>query len=273
MDLPQMTALLSSVDLNTLLAAARRIVAGAEQLLLQSLGKGNAARKSDGSLVTATDHAVDELITTQLAVAFPDHAVLSEERNTNYDPVAEFTWVVDPLDGTTNFARGLPVWGVSVALLYRGMPVVGFLCFPLLHEVYEASYEYGAMLNGRSIATAAESHATDQHFLMLCTRTPRRYAIDLPLKPRILGSAAYHIAAVSNGSALAGIESTPKLWDLAAALLILKESGGCYQRLDEPQPLFPLTPIAKNYERTSFPLLTAANGMILNEVFKGVTSR
>jgi myo-inositol-1(or 4)-monophosphatase len=270
MALSYMTALPSAVDLNALLSTARRIVDDAEQLLLQGYGKVTAARKSDGSLVTETDHAVDQFITTQLAAAFPAHAILSEERNTEYDPSADLTWVIDPLDGTTNFARGLPIWGVSVALLYRGLPLLGLLNFPSLHEIYEASYQRGAVLNGRPLATAADSHTTDQHFLMLCTRTPRRYTIDTPLKPRILGSAAYHIASVANGSALAGIEATPKLWDLAAALLILKEAGGSYQRLDNQQAIFPLAPVAAGYEQTSFPLLAAANDKILDELRKGV---
>ncbi|MCC6456472.1 MAG: inositol monophosphatase [Caldilineaceae bacterium] len=268
-----MTALPSAVDLDALLSTARRIVNDARHLLLQGYGRVTAARKSDGSLVTETDHAADQFITTQLVAAYPDHAILSEERNTQYDPSADFTWVIDPLDGTTNFARGIPIWGVSVALLFKGLPLLGLLDFPLLHEVYEASYQRGAILNGRALATAADSYTTDQHFLMLCTRTPRRYTIDTPLKPRILGSAAYHIASVANGSALAGIEATPKLWDLAAALLILKEAGGGYQRLDNQQAVFPLAPVVASYEKRSFPLLTAANDKILDEVRKGVASR
>jgi fructose-1,6-bisphosphatase/inositol monophosphatase family enzyme len=108
----------------------------AQELLLQGYGKVTAARKLDGSLVTETDHSADQFITTQLAVAFPAHAILSEERNTEYDPFADFTWVIDPLDGTTNLARELPIWGVSVALLYRGLPLLGLLNSLLLHEIY-----------------------------------------------------------------------------------------------------------------------------------------
>src|SRR5688500_14574926 len=102
----------AQADLTTFLSSAQRIAEGADQLLLQGFGKVTASQKADGTLVTATDHAVDEFITTQLASAYPDHAILSEERNTTYTPKAKFTWVIDPLDGSTNFARGLPIWGV-----------------------------------------------------------------------------------------------------------------------------------------------------------------
>lgn len=261
-----MPTLPAQADLKTFLSNAQRIAAGADHLLLQGFGQVTASQKADGSLVTQTDHAVDEFVTAQLAASFPDHAVLSEERNTLYDPTAEFSWIIDPLDGTTNFARGLPIWGVSIALLYLGLPVVGLLSFISLHEQYEAVKGSGASLNDIAIHTASDIAADDQHFLMLCTRTPRRYRIDSPLKPRILGSAAYHLAAVASGSALAGIESTPKLWDIAAALLILSEAGGCYRSLDGRQSIFPLETTAMNYERTSFPIIAAANQAILSEL-------
>jgi myo-inositol-1(or 4)-monophosphatase len=267
----------AQADLATFLSSAQCIAEGADQLLLQGFGKVTASEKADGTLVTATDHAVDEFISAQLASAYPDHAVLSEERNTTYTHKAEYTWVIDPLDGTTNFARGLPIWGVSIALLYFGLPVIGLLSFSSLRERYEAIHTSGAFLNDWPVHTATDDKVDDQHFLMLCTRTARRYRIDTPLKPRILGSAAYHLVAVANGSALAGIESTPKLWDIAAALLVLTEAGGCYHSLDdtltERAAIFPLAAEAKNYERTSFPILVAANGSILSEMESSVAKQ
>jgi myo-inositol-1(or 4)-monophosphatase len=256
----------SLADLQMFLNTAKQLAAGADELLLQGFGKVTASRKADGTLVTQTDHAVDRYLTQELTTRYPDHAVLSEERTTHYDPTAEFSWVIDPLDGTTNFARGLPIWGVSIALLYLGLPVVGLLSFVSLHEQYTALLGAGASFNDLPLHTAAETRADDQHFLMLCTRTPRRYHVDTLLKPRILGSAAYHLVAVANGSALAGIEATPKIWDIAAALLILTEAGGCYRCLDDRNAIFPLPSAAQDYERTSFPLLTAANLPILQEL-------
>jgi myo-inositol-1(or 4)-monophosphatase len=261
-----MTTIPSQADLLELLQSAKNIADGADQILLEGYGKVTASEKPDGTLVTEIDRAVDAYVASHLAAAYPDHAVLSEEATTLYNPSKQFTWVIDPLDGTTNYARGLPIWGISIALLSYGIPVVGLLSFVSLHERYSAIHAGGARLNDLPIHTAGVQAADDQHFMMICTRTPRRYRIDSLLKPRILGSAAYHLAAVAASSALAGIEATPKLWDIAAALLILTEAGGCYTCLDQRASIFPLLSELSDYASTTFPLLTAANQSILSEL-------
>jgi myo-inositol-1(or 4)-monophosphatase len=253
------------------LATALSIVTEAADVLVAAFGRHSATRKSDGTLVTAADRAVDELVTARLYTSYPDHTVLSEERDTRYVPDTPFTWVVDPLDGTTNFARGLAIWGISLALLYRGAPVVGVLSFPLLHETFMAVRGRGAQRNGASTQTSSLVTPDDEHFLMCCTRTPRRYRLDTPLKPRILGSAAYHVAAVACGSAAAGVEATPKLWDLAAALLILEEAGGAYRLLSGGGTLFPLAESPTNYANLAFPLLVAAGEPLLARILPTIT--
>jgi myo-inositol-1(or 4)-monophosphatase len=158
-------------------------------------------------------------------------------------------------------------------LLFQGLPVLGLLSFISLREKYHAIVNQGASFNGRHLSTAPDLTTDDHHFIMLCTRTPRHYQISSPLKPRILGSAAYHVTCVANGSALAGIETTPKLWDIAAAILILTEAGGCYRCLDEGVQLFPLAPHAANYARTPFSMMAAANQSIMDELTPKVTRR
>ncbi|MCB0148782.1 MAG: inositol monophosphatase, partial [Caldilineaceae bacterium] len=175
-----------------------------------------ARRKRDGTLVTATDLAIDRMIADRLAVTYPTHHVLSEEQTTSYDPGADFTWVIDPVDGTTNFARGMPVWGVSVALLQHGQPVAGVVDFPMVQERFTTAAGAGAWRNGERIYTANNDLADDELLMMRCTRTDKLFDVRLPLKARIYGSAAYHLCKVADGSALAGIEATPKVWDLAA---------------------------------------------------------
>lgn len=268
-----MTTAPSQSDLADLLTVVQHIGVNTDQILLKHYGHVIASQKADGTLVTATDRAVDDYITTRLSTAFPDHAILSEERNTHFDATSPFSWVIDPLDGTTNYARGMPIWGVSIALLFQGAPVLGYLRFVSLHEEYHATLNGGTWSGNHKVQSAPEAHTDDEHFITICTRTPRYYQVDTKLKPRILGSAAYHIAAVANGSALAGIESTPKLWDFAAALLILTEAGGSYKRLDQETPLFPLSNETKDYARLSYPLLAAANRSILEEMEKSIAKR
>lgn len=252
------------------LDTALHLLDEATALIERLTGARTPTRKADGTLVTQTDQAVDELLAKRLGEIYPAHAVLSEERTTTYDPALRFTWVVDPIDGTTNFARGLPVWGISIALLEWGVPVVGAVGFPSLHETFSASKGFGAALNRLPIATAGDRRVDSQHFIMCCTRTGRRYRVDTPLKPRILGSAAYHLLKVADGSALAAIEATPKIWDLAAALLILAEAGGVVQPLSGRRP-FPVPARAGDFRTHSFPLLAAANPDILAAVSAQIT--
>lgn len=229
-----------------------------------------AQRKRDGTLVTATDVAIDRMISQRLSAAFPHHRVLSEEQITAYDAGAEFTWVIDPIDGTTNFARGLPIWGVSIALLHDGLPVVGVVDFPLTQERFSATAGGGAWRSGERIQSYEGEHADDQQLLMKCTRTDQRMQMRTPLKSRVCGSAAYHLCKVADGTALIGVEATPKVWDLAAAWLILIEASAVITTWRQ-EPVFPLAAISKEYVAAATPVIAAANQAILREFIKGVT--
>lgn len=251
---------------------AAELAAECGGLAVETFGQHVAQRKSDGTLVTKTDEAIDHLISMRIADAWPTHAILSEERSTVYDPADEFTWVVDPLDGTTNFTNGMPIWGVSIALLHNGQPVVGVLDFPLLREQYRAMVGEGARRGIERLSTSPITVANDEQFIMKCTRTDRVYHLATPLKSRIMGSAAYHICKVADGTALAGIEMTPKVWDLAAAYLIQKEAGGEIIALSG-QPIFPLQPERKDYLTHSIVTFVAANPAILQHLLSAAKAR
>lgn len=234
----------------------------AASVALANFGFATARRKHDGTLVTETDEAIDRLIAARLNAARPHDAVLSEEQSTSYDPAIARTWVIDPLDGTTNFARGLPIWGISVGLLLAGTPSVGVLNFPVLGEVFHAARGRGALLNGSPIASMAArlngAAMEDDQIFLECTRTRRRYTLDLPYKSRIFGSAAYHLCKVAEGCAVGGVEATPKLWDIGAAALILEEAGGAILPFSG-EDVFPLAAIAADYGARSMPLVHAAS--------------
>ncbi len=237
---------------------ATALAADAAAIAVAQFGASRARLKADGSIVTATDEQIDRLISQRVQEAYPGDTVLSEEQATLFHPAIERTWVIDPVDGTTNFARGLLTWGVSIALLVHGAPLVGVLHFPLLHEVYTAAAGQGARRNGTVIHTAAGADIDGSGLFMECTRTRRRFSFALPLKSRMLGSAAYHVCKVAEGSALAGSEATPKVWDIAAAALILSEAGGIIRRLTG-EPIFPLRAEARDYQTLSYPILYAAD--------------
>jgi myo-inositol-1(or 4)-monophosphatase len=261
-----------TTDYQPYLNFAAELAAECGALAVETFGQHTAQRKSDGTLVTKTDEAIDRLISTRISDAYPSHAILSEEQATVYDPAIEFTWVVDPLDGTTNFTNGLPIWGVSIALLQHGRPIVGVVDFPLLGEQYQAVLGGGAARGMERLSASALADPNDEQFLMKCTRTDRIYQLTTPLKSRIMGSAAYHICKVADGTALAGIEASPKIWDVAAAWLIVKEAGG-EMIAASGATIFPLAAERRDYLTRAITTFTAANPTILQHVTAAAKAR
>lgn len=253
------------------LAFARSLAAEAGELITGYFRRTSARRKSDGTLVTEADERANELIVSAIQTAWPGHAILSEEGSTTYDPAIEYTWVIDPLDGTTNFARGFPIWGVSIALLRAGAPAVAVVDFPMLGESYWATAGGGAFCNDEALQTDQAASIDNQQIFTQCTRTRRRLRIRSPLKARMLGSAAYHLLAMARSSSLVAVESTPKVWDLAGAVLVAQEAGGVVEGLDGT-PVFPLPTEPLDYASISRPVLAAANQSVLDEFRASISS-
>lgn len=217
--------------------------------------------KADASLVTEADVAADELVARAVGHAYEGDALLSEELSPRYDGDGDAVWVVDPLDGTTNFAAGLQHWGVCLARVVGGLPRSAVLFFPVLDELYVAVDGEGATLNGSKLHVRAPSSARPHGILACCSRTPRLYNLNLPYKVRVLGSSAYGLVAVARGSAAIAFETRPKIWDLAAASLVVREAGGVFRSLEQqhgPGEPFPLRR-GLEYAGRSYPVLAAAS--------------
>jgi myo-inositol-1(or 4)-monophosphatase len=220
-----------------------------------------ASFKADRSFVTQADVAVDHLITAAIHQHFPGEAILSEELHTKLLEPAQAIWIIDPLDGTTNFSIGLQVWGVLITRILNGSPEMSVQYFPLLDELYTAKRDQGAWLNGNPIHTCPPDPGQPFGFFACCSRTHRRYSIDIPYKPRILGSAAYSFCLLARGAALIGLEVTPKIWDIAGAWLLVQEAGGVIQPLEGSAP-FPLA-VGQDYSQSNFPTFAAATPELL----------
>lgn len=230
--------------------------------------------KDDHSLVTQADLEADQFITGELKRLFPEDSFLSEELSPAYPAgaggSASALWVIDPLDGTTNFSLGLQFWGVSIARLVDGLPELAVLSFPLLGELYSAQRGAGAQLNGNPLRIQPETRHK-LTFFTCCSRTFRRYQVEIPYKTRILGSAAYTFCAVARSVSILGFEATPKIWDLAAAWLIVEEAGGSICALAEPGP-FPVR-AGVDYAARSFPTLAASSRERLEWALKRITPK
>jgi myo-inositol-1(or 4)-monophosphatase len=230
-------------------------------LLTSFFGRGSLYTeiKGDRSIVTEADLAADRLIGERIAQGFPGETIISEELHADHsqdDGDLSAVWVIDPLDGTTNFRLGLPIWGVSLARCLKGRPAQAVVYFPLLGELYTAQAGGGARLNGALIRTLPPNPALPASFFTCCSRTHRRYTVTVPYKTRILGSTAYSLCCVARGAALVGFDATPKLWDLAGGWLALAEAGGSIEPFDQA-PVFPIEP-RQNHTRRNHPIVFAA---------------
>jgi myo-inositol-1(or 4)-monophosphatase len=214
----------------TELAAAVEIAARAGVLLVERLDDAGAvAYKGVRDIVTEVDHASEALIRTALAARFPDDGFFGEE--SGRDAVgARRTWVCDPIDGTVNYANGIPFFCVSLALVVEGRPVAGVVHDPVRRETFAATADGPATLDGRPVAVSGKERLVDLVMGLavggrspaLRTRRVRR-AIRIP---RQMGSAALALAYVANGrfdaySQTVGLSP----WDVAAAGLIAERAG------------------------------------------------
>jgi myo-inositol-1(or 4)-monophosphatase len=221
-----------------------------------------ATLKADRSFVTEIDIAADHLITASIQKEFPEDTILSEESRTDLDGSDSAVWVIDPLDGTTNYSLGLHVWGVSIARLVNGWSELAAIYFPLIQELYTVERQGGAFLNGKPIQVGPPDPTNPMSFFACCSRTHRRYDVSIPYKARILGSAAYTFCMLARGTALIGFEVTPKIWDIAGAWLLVQEAGGVIQSLDAPG-FFPLIS-SNDYAQVTYPTLAAATPELLS---------
>jgi myo-inositol-1(or 4)-monophosphatase len=226
--------------------------------------------KSDDSVVTDADLASDHWITRQITTQFPGNLILSEELQPDYlvnDPNnLAAVWVIDPLDGTTNFSLGLPIWGVCITRVVEGWPQETVQFFPRTNELYSAKSGEGAWLNDSPIHVDQSNQTST--FFSCCSRTYQRYQISIPYKTRIMGSAAYSFCCVARGAAIIGFEAAPKIWDIAGAWLLIQEAGGVIETLDGSLP-FPLQS-AVDYRNQNFPTLAAPNPRLLKNSYQKI---
>ena len=234
--------------------------------LLSTFGSATAEQKADGSLVTEYDKWADKDLTCRIAQAFPDHGILSEEA-AHIFPQADWCWVIDPIDGTTNFARGVPLWGISLGLLYQGTPVFGHVYVPPIEQHFygfwpgesELEMPVGAFINGQAMHMAPDL-PSGSHLFSLCARSIKILRQPFPCKVRMLGVATYNILTVASGLSLGAVEATPKIWDIAAVWAIAQAAGASWVAVDG-RDSFPLTS-GQDYSSYPFPSLVTRPDLV-----------
>lgn len=215
------------------------IVAGREAgaLLLNYSARGfRVEYKNPINLVTDADRAAEQCVIDHIRNRFPSHRFLAEERGRIEQALSPYLWIIDPLDGTTNFAHGYPAYCVSIGLEYQGRCILGVIYDPSRDELFTAVDKRGARLNGRSIhvskTTALDHSLLVTGFAYDIRETPRNnlnHFCNFALKAQGLrrtGSAALDLCYVAAGRFDGFWEVRLNPWDMAAGTVIVQEAGG-----------------------------------------------
>jgi myo-inositol-1(or 4)-monophosphatase len=259
-----------SALLNVMIAAVRKTA----RMLNRDFGEVSQLQvslKGPANFVTAADRKAEEILFAELAKARPGYGFLGEEGGRREGSDKTHTWIVDPIDGTTNFLHGIPQFAISVGLERENTIVAGVIYNPATDELYTAERGKGAFLNDKRLRVAARKRLPDS--LIACP-LPHHGRGDLELGTRELaavqdkvaglrrfGAAALDLAFVAAGRLDGYWERNVSPWDMAAGLLMVREAGGFVTDLDGGDAMFGKGHIAAGNEiihRELLALLKAA---------------
>jgi myo-inositol-1(or 4)-monophosphatase len=228
-------------------AFTRRVAAGLAAVQAQTayvhehFGRAASHWKHDGTRVTTADLAVSRAVFAQLAAQFPADQFFSEETEPGGGPVpvaARFCWVLDPIDGTNNYALGVPVCAISLALLEDGVPVCGFVYDLGLRTTFHGGPGLGVLANGSPVArlenTSREARIVALHAPVATSSASLLGGILGGYKLRAFGSGSLHLTYAALGRVDAAIDLTVRVWDIAAAWAFCRSTGVEVRFLDAP---------------------------------------
>ncbi len=214
------------------------------------------SKDTKNNLVTEVDKGCQELIKNKISDRFPDHSIIGEEdEDSSISNISEFTWVVDPIDGTTNFANGLPNFSISIGLLKNSEPIAGSIWIPWPNEnrclIFSTAKDEGSWIDNRKIDInnpqfslgegAISSYSSFSPIFGNKSRKIKPMNIRLRGDKRVIGSVAYEMAMLTKGVISFALLGPAFIWDFGAGLLLIKEAGGIVLELDnnyEPKSEF-----------------------------------
>ena len=226
---------LSSGNINVMVNACRK----ASKILIRDFGeieKLQVSLKGPGDFVSTADKKVEKILIEELQKARPNYSILSEEigQINNSD---SFKWIIDPIDGTSNFLHGIPHFAISIGLEHDQEIICGIIYDPIKDEMFTAEKGNGAYLNNKRTRVSSRSKLKD---CMICTGGPRqeskdrelvlqeyeRFSSKVLIPIRKLGSASLDMAYVAMGRCDGFWQRNLSYWDIAAGIIIVRESGG-----------------------------------------------
>jgi len=206
----------------------------AGKLLMRNYGKIKTVRAKDKkSYVTNVDLESEKLIISAIRKKYPNHNIVSEE-SAAIDNKSEYTWYIDPIDGTHNYIKNVPLFGVSIALAHNGKLKLGSINMPYLNELYIAEKGKGSFLNGKRLNVSNKKNLKNSFIVIdLSIRYVPKKVISIldKLKTKVydlraFGCAVYEYAVVASGIADGYITAYTNPWDVAAGALIVEEASG-----------------------------------------------
>ena len=218
-----------SANLNIMIKAAEK----ASKALIRDFGeieKLQVSIKGPTDFVSNADTKAEKIIIEELKKARPHYSIISEEDGSEINKDKNNTWIIDPIDGTTNFLHGVPHFAISIALKSYNEIISGLIYDPIKDEMFYAEKENGVFLNNKRIKVSKRKELDS---CLFATGGFLKNKIDLPV--RKTGSAALDIAYVAAGRFDGYFQNDLNLWDIAAGIVILKEAGGIINKIDLSQ--------------------------------------
>ena len=213
------------------------------------LEKLQVTRKGVGDFVTQSDYKSEKIIYEELLKARPSYGFLMEEGGKRPGQDSDYEWIIDPIDGTTNFMHGIPFWAISIALAFKGRPVAGVVFNPISDEMFWAERGQGAYMNAERLRVSGRTGLDE---LVISTAQFYEGSVPVGIKAeefkllkthvadtRTFGSTVLELSYVAAGKLDAVINRGPKPWDFAAGMLIVQEAGGYVTTMDGAKDQLP----------------------------------
>jgi len=210
------------------------VVQEAGKEALKFYGKGRSRSVFDQSLVTEAELKLSSFFQEQLRYQFPDHQVFNNShigQAYSHDN-KRYLWIFDPIDGVDNFQAGIPIWGMSLALLENFWPILGVFYMPATGDLFYAQADKNAYWGDKKIHVNTKQNVNDESVLLTFSRFHQKYRCQFPGKIRNLGCTAAHMCYVAKGRADAAVIANESYQDLAATRVIIEAAGGRICRMD-----------------------------------------
>lgn len=217
-----------------------KVLEEASQIAQKGFGKVAATVKEgdNNQVLTETDLEIGRFLVSQVQKSYPDHNIIDEEAGV-IDKKSEITWVIDPVDGTSNFAQGLPLYGIMIGLLHNAVPIAGGIALPRFNEICVAEKGKGAFCNGNPISVTKETrllsalvaYQMDGHQEKPeMTRAECQLLAEIVLGIRNMrtSNSVFDAVMVAKGKYGACLNRTTKIWDQVAQQILIEEAGGTY---------------------------------------------